>query len=126
MVMLLIFSIWSEVSDRVCPLSGTLFVLGTEILALAIKKNPKIEGIRVGEREIKTTQYADDTTVFLKNSESMSVLLDLLEKFERCSGLKINCTKSTGSIYAQSSLPGAILLLLLFAFSKAYRQCMGR
>ena len=36
----------------------------------------------------------DDTTVFLKNPESMSVLLDLLKKFERCSGLKINCTKS--------------------------------
>ena len=77
-----------------CPLSGTLFVLGIEILALAIKKNPNIEGIRVGAREIKITQYADDTTVFLKNPESMSHLLDLLEKFERCSGLKINHTKS--------------------------------
>ena len=49
------------------PLLGTLCVLGIEILALAIKKNPKIEGIRVGAREIKMTQYADDTTVFLKN-----------------------------------------------------------
>ena len=68
------------------PLSDTLFVLGIKILALAIKKNPKIEGIRVGAREIKITQYADDTTVFLKTPESMSVLLDLLEKFERCSG----------------------------------------
>ena len=72
----------------------TLFVLGIEILALAIKKNPQIEGIRVGVQEIKITQYADDTTVFLKNPESMSVLLDLLEKFERCSGLKINHAKS--------------------------------
>ena len=77
-----------------CPLSGTLFVLGIEIPALAIKKNPKIEGIRVGAREIKITQYVDDTTVFLKNPESMSHLRDLLEKFERCSGLKINHTKS--------------------------------
>ena len=36
----------------------------------------------------------DDTTVFLKNPESMSALLDLLEKFERCLGLQINHTKS--------------------------------
>ena len=50
-----------------CPLSGTLFVLGIEILALAIKQNSKIEGIRVGAREMKITQYADDATVFLKN-----------------------------------------------------------
>ena len=77
-----------------CSLSGTLFVLGIEILALAIKINPKIEGIRVGAREIKITQYAVDTTVFLKDPESMCVLLDLLEKFERCLGLKNNCTKS--------------------------------
>ena len=54
----------------------------------------QIEGLRVGAQEIKITQYADDTTVFLKNPESMSVLLDLLEKFERCSGLKINHAKS--------------------------------
>ena len=77
-----------------CPLLGTLFVLGIEILALAIKKNPQIEGIRLGAQEIKITQYADDTTVFLKNPESMSVLLDLLEKFDRRSGLKINHAKS--------------------------------
>ena len=48
------------------PLSGTLFVLGIEILALAFMQKPKIEGIRVGAREINIAQYADDTTVFLK------------------------------------------------------------
>ena len=71
-----------------------LFVLGIELLAIAIKQNSKIEGIAVAPREIKITQYADDTTVFLKNLSSMSVLLKLLEKFERCSGLKINPTTS--------------------------------
>ena len=35
-----------------------------------------------------------DTTVFLRNQESMNVLLELLEKLERCSGFKINPTKS--------------------------------
>ena len=70
-----------------------LLVLGIEILALAINQDSKIEGITVGSREIKITQYAD-TTVFLKSLESMSLLLELLEKFERCSGLKINQTKS--------------------------------
>ena len=73
-----------------CPLLSTLFILGIEILALAIKQNSKIEGIWVGTCKIKITQCADDTTVFLKNPESISLLLDLLVKFERCSGLKIN------------------------------------
>ena len=66
-----------------CPLSGTLFVLGIKILALVIKQNPKIKGIRVGAQEIKIKQYPNDTTVLLKNPELMSLLLDLLEKFER-------------------------------------------
>ena len=48
----------------------------------------------MGSSEIKITQYADDTSVFLRKKESMNVLLELLEKFERCSGLKINPTKS--------------------------------
>ena len=66
-----------------------LFVLGIEILALAIIQNSKIEVITVGSHEIKIMQYADDTTVFLRNQESMNVLLKLLENFERCSGLKV-------------------------------------
>ena len=71
-----------------------LFVLGIEIPALAIIQNSKIEGITVGSLEKKITQYADDTTVFLRNQESMNVLLELPEKFERCLELKINPTKS--------------------------------
>ena len=77
-----------------CPLSGMLFILGIEILALAIIQNSKIQGIAVGSRLIKITPYADDTTVFLRNQESMNVLLELPEKFERCLELKINPTKS--------------------------------
>ena len=73
-----------------CPLSGMLFILGIEILALAIIQNSKIQGIAVGSRLIKITPYADDTTVFLRNQESMNVLLELPEKFARCSQLKIN------------------------------------
>lgn len=79
-----------------CPLSGMLFVLGIEILALAIKQNSKIEGIKVGAREIKMTQYADDTTVFLKNLESMSALLELLDLFEKCSKLIRQSQKQCG------------------------------
>jgi len=48
-------------------LSTIRHTLGIEILALAIKQNPTIEGIRIGACKINITQYADDdTTVFLK------------------------------------------------------------
>ena len=71
-VMPLIFSIWSEVSDRVAHYQAHSSSLVLKSLHLRLKKNPQIEGIREGAQEIKITQYADDTTVFLKNPESMS------------------------------------------------------
>ena len=46
-----------------CPFSGLLFVIGIELLSNAIQKDPNIKGIQVGQKEIKITQYADDTTV---------------------------------------------------------------
>ena len=70
-----------------CPLSGLLFVIGIEILARAIKNDTAIKGINVGEKEIKVSLYADDTTVFVRDLDSVDHLL---------SGLEINTTKSEG------------------------------
>ena len=76
------------------PLSGLLFVLAIELLALAIKNDPLRQGICVGKEEINLTPYADDTTVFVKNTTSVAALLRLLDKFKKCSGLEINTHKS--------------------------------
>ena len=78
-----------------CPLSGILFVIGVEILSNAIKRSKEIEGIQIDQnKSIKITQYADDTTVFVKNILSVHRLFDLLRQFENCSGLRINQSKS--------------------------------
>ena len=56
-----------------------------------------IKGIEIkynGFQEIKLSQYADDTTALLSDSESVMQLFELLGLFERCSGLKINESKS--------------------------------
>ena len=78
-----------------CPLSGILFVIGVEILSNAIKRSKEIEGIQIDQnKSIKITQYADDTTVFVKNIRSVHRLFDLLRQFENCSGLRIYQSKS--------------------------------
>ena len=77
-----------------CPLSGLLFVLGIELLNLAIQTNSNIKGIKVGDEEIKNTLDADDTTLFVKDLESVQELLEMLEKFRRCSGLELNKSKT--------------------------------
>ena len=42
---------------------------------------------------MKRAQYADDTTVFVKDVQSINNLFNLLEKFESVSGLRINQSK---------------------------------
>ena len=58
-----------------CLLSGLIFVLGIELLNLAIRAHPSIKGLSVGNKVIKITLYADDTTLLLKDMESVHSLL---------------------------------------------------
>ena len=62
-----------------CPLSGLLFDIGLELLARAIKRDALIKGIVIGEEEIKTSMYADNTTVFVQDTDSILQLLNMLE-----------------------------------------------
>ena len=57
-----------------CPLSGLLFVIGIEVLANEITNKNTINGIKAGEKEIKSSLYADDTTVnlFVRDLDSIS------------------------------------------------------
>ena len=59
-----------------------------------LQKDQRIEIEYNGSQEIKLSQYADDTTALLSDSESVMQLFELLGLFERCSGLKINESKS--------------------------------
>ena len=74
-----------------------LFVIAIEVLAQKIRRSKMIKEIEIeynGSQEIKLSQYADDTTALLSGSESVTQLFELLGLFERCSGLKINESKS--------------------------------
>ena len=77
-----------------CPLSGVLFVLGIELFSRAVKKDATIKGIQVNKYELKISQYADDTTFFVRDLDSVTNLLNLLNDFNACSGLEINTTKT--------------------------------
>ena len=78
------------------PISPYLFILCSEFLTLAIKNDENIEGIQVLTKDHKSSQYADDTSVYLKASErNLRNCLNTLEWFYYISGLKkyINKTK---------------------------------
>ena len=77
------------------PPSPYIFLLCAEILSLLIKQNDYIKGIKIGELELKLSQYADDTTILLDGSEqSLEAALQTLSIFAKISGLKVNNSKT--------------------------------
>ena len=78
------------------PLSPYLFTIVVETLAIAIRQNEVIKGIKIGNEETKLLQFADDTTAVLADTDSAVKLFEILNLFEIVSGLKINCSKTEG------------------------------
>ena len=77
-----------------CPVSPYLFIIGAEILAAKIRQENNIEGIKIFETEHKISQFADDTSSFLKNITSVSNATEILGLFGNISGLRLNLGKS--------------------------------
>ena len=78
-----------------CPLSPYLFIIASELLAISIRKNPKIKGISIGDKEHKIKLYADDTQLFiLFEEESFTETVLTINFFSSVSGLTINFDKS--------------------------------
>ena len=69
-------------------------------MALSIKKNDKIQGIKITVSNttyhIKVTQYADDCTLFLAGLNNIPEALAQINKFTKVSGLKLNIEKTEG------------------------------
>ena len=78
------------------PLSPYLFLLVIETLAISIRKNTEIEGIKIGNNETKVLQYADDTTSVLSNLDAANALFQQLDLFKNLWGLEINSSKTEG------------------------------
>ena len=92
------------------PVSPYLFILALQILAIKIKNDNNIQGIRVGENIVKPTLFADDMTCFIKNNRSLhTILFDTLRAFVAFSGLKVNKDKTNALALGNSgSLLGRV------------------
>ena len=75
------------------PLSGVLFVLAVEILAISIKRQQNIRGIEISGIEVKLSLYADDMTLMLKDKHSGVEALRTINEFSKASGLHLNANK---------------------------------
>lgn len=79
-----------------CPLSPWFFILAVEKLAQKLRADNSIHGAMINGNSHVVSQYADDTTLFLKDSDSLEKAFDILDEFAECAGLKVNINKTQG------------------------------
>lgn len=77
-----------------CCLSPYLFIMAAETLALQIRQDESIRGVKIGMKVLKTTLFADDLTCFTKDRTSLERLIELIGEYKKRSGLSINVSKS--------------------------------
>ena len=83
-----------------CPLSPLLFNIVLEVLATAIRAEKEVKGIQIGKEEVQLSLFADDMTPYIENpKESSRKLLELINKYSKVAGYKINTQKSLAFLY---------------------------
>ena len=77
------------------PLSPYIFVICAEVLSHVIREMDVIRGIEVHGEEAKVSQYADDTTLLLREDvQTITSVIRVLKWFKNVSGLDINKEKT--------------------------------
>ena len=85
--------------------SHQLFNMVLEVLATTIRQTKEIKGIQIGKEEIKLSLYADDMTLYIENpKDSTQKLLELINKFSKVAGYKINIQKSVAFLYTSNEI----------------------
>ena len=75
------------------PISAYIFILVLEVLSFLVRNNKDIKGLNIFDHLFLYTAYADDTTFFLENKESIDELVKTFTLFSSFSGLKPNISK---------------------------------
>ena len=65
-----------------------------EILANKIINDQTIKGIKINNNIFKLAMMADDITLMNKDIQSIANAIIFFNKFEKCSGLKLNLNKT--------------------------------
>lgn len=76
------------------PLSPSLFIIVLELLAISVRNNNQIRGIKVDGNELKLVIFADDMTSFVRDKQSHLTLFNTINLFSTYSCLCINHDKT--------------------------------
>ena len=60
-----------------------------EVLARFVNANKRIKPIEIGDHEIKIVNFADDTTIFLRDITCLDRIQMILKLYEDASGISL-------------------------------------
>ena len=79
-----------------CGISPLFFILGIEVLALAIHADPRIQGLEMQGKVKKLGLFADDGILALKWAKAtFDAVKETLHEFQKVSNFKVNSFKSS-------------------------------
>ena len=109
------YSKWFPIKSGVaqgCPLSPLLLLLVAQALKVATVQSESFRGIQIGDRRIKTSQFADDTVLFLRGPSDLRAAQGALDVWCSASGMRENAKKreglAMGKFRLRKSLPKGV------------------
>ena len=73
------------------------------MLATAIRAENEVKGIQIGKEEVKLSLFADDMILYIENPKDFTrKLQELINKYSKVSGYKINTEKSFSFLYTNN------------------------
>lgn len=77
-----------------CPISALLYLFIAEILAIKLKTNNDIKGIKIANISTENLQHADDVTLALRDMLSLDKAIETVKSFCDHAGSKVNLNKT--------------------------------
>ena len=88
-----------------CLLFPPSFNTVLEVLTTTIRQEKRIKGIQTGKEVVKLSLFVDDIMLYRQNhKDSTKKLLELINKFSKVTGYKINIQKSLAFLYTNNEL----------------------
>ena len=75
------------------PIAAYFFIIVLEIFFIMLRSNRNIKRLRVLDFEYLLTAYADDTTFFIADIDSVKIIFDTFDNFSMFSGMRVNQSK---------------------------------
>ena len=91
------------------PIAAYLFILVLEVFFIMLRSNDQVKKVCIMNFNFFLTAYADDTTFFVADINSVTIIFSTFDQFALFSGMKINKSKcELSGIGVKRSVPTAL------------------